>query len=78
MVDETMKILDNAIEVTATAVRVPVFRGHSEAVNIVTELPMNVDDVKTLLENAPGVKLLDNLEQKIYPMPINSEGTNEV
>ena len=78
MVNETHKILDRDIKVTATTVRIPVFRGHSESVNIETDLPMEIEDVKELLKYSPGVVLQDDLESNIYPMPINSLGTNDV
>lgn len=78
MVNETHKILDEKIKVTSTTVRVPVFRGHSESVNIETELPFNIEDIKKLLEDFPGVVVLDNPDEKLYPMPLFSKDTNDV
>jgi aspartate-semialdehyde dehydrogenase len=78
MINETHKILDKDIKVTATTVRIPVIRGHSESVNIETELPFEIEDIIELLENAPGVRVLDKPEENLYPMPILSEGTDDV
>lgn len=78
MVNETHKILDKKIKVTSTAVRIPVFRGHSESVNIETELPFDIGEIKKLLENFPGVVVLDNPEEKLYPMPLFSKNTSDV
>jgi len=75
MVHETTKIMgDESIKVTATAVRVPVFYGHSESVNIETELKLSAKDCRALLVLAPGVKVLDNPAEGIYPMPIEAQG----
>ncbi len=75
MVHETHKILeDDTIGVTATTVRVPVFFGHSEAVNVETEEAMAPQDVKSILEKAPGVKVVDDPSQNRYPMPIDAAG----
>lgn len=78
MVNESHKILDENIKVTATTVRIPVFRGHSESLNIETELPFNIEDIRKLLEESPGISLLDKPEEKLYPMPVFSEGSNDV
>ncbi len=79
MVNETKKIFgDDSIKVTATAVRVPVFIGHSEAVNIETEKPIKPEDVKKLLSKAPGVTLLDEPEKGVYPMPTDASGQDDV
>lgn len=78
MVNEANRILDKDIKITSTTVRIPVFRGHSESVNIETELPFEIEDIKELLENSPGVIVLDNPAEKLYPMPIFSEGTSDV
>lgn len=78
MVDETKKIMgDNSIKITATAVRVPVFIGHSESVNIETERPISPEEVRRLLEKAPGVKVLDDTKNKIYPMPVDAAERDE-
>jgi aspartate-semialdehyde dehydrogenase len=75
MVNETRKIMeDNAIGVTATTIRVPVFFGHSESVNIETVEPVSAAEVKKMMANAPGVKLVDDPENKVYPMPIDAAG----
>lgn len=75
MVHETRKILeDNTIAVSATTIRVPVFYGHSEAVNIETEKPISPEEVRALMEKQPGVRLVDNPRQNIYPMPIDAAG----
>lgn len=78
MVNETRKILDAAIEVNATAVRIPVFRCHSESVNIETTKPIDPNDVMTLLKNASGIKVVDDVRSLKYPMPIQVEGKGEV
>jgi len=75
MVNETRKIMgDASIAVTATTVRVPVFRGHSESVNIETEKKITADEARRLLMKAPGVKLVDDPGKKEYPMPIDAAG----
>jgi len=75
MVSETQKIMhDPGLKVTATCVRVPVFVGHSEAVNIETEKKISVSKVKNILGNAPGVEVVDDLEQNLYPLPVEAEG----
>ncbi|MFC1539669.1 Asd/ArgC dimerization domain-containing protein, partial [Candidatus Latescibacterota bacterium] len=60
--------------VTATTVRVPVFTGHSESVNIETEKKLTRDDAINLLKNAPGVEVLDDPENQIYPLATEAEG----
>jgi aspartate-semialdehyde dehydrogenase len=75
MVNETQKILgDSTILVTATTVRVPVFYGHSEAVNIETERKLSVYEARELLAAAPGVKVVDDPLKQKYPMPIDAAG----
>lgn len=78
MIDETKKILDKNIDITATTVRIPVFRGHSESVNIETELPIDIEDLTNLLNTSRGIKVLDNPKDNVYPMPIHCENTDEV
>ena len=79
MVNETRKIMgDNSIKVTATTVRVPVFRGHSEALNIETEKKLTANQVRELLAKAPGVIVFDAPEKSIYPLPIHCDGKDEV
>ncbi|MCH6546248.1 MAG: aspartate-semialdehyde dehydrogenase [Deltaproteobacteria bacterium] len=75
MVDETRKILsDPSIRMTATAVRVPVFCGHSESVNVETERKLTVEEVKDILRKSPGVLLCDDPATDVYPMAIDSVG----
>src|SRR5699024_4392041 len=67
---ETKKILgDNSVAVTATAVRIPVSGGHSEAVNVEFQNDFDLKEVKLLLKNFPGITLQDNPEVNQYPMP---------
>ena len=75
MVNETRKILEAAsIAVTATTVRVPVFFGHSESVNIETKDPVSDEDVKALLQNSPGVKVMDDPRKNLYPLATDAAG----
>lgn len=75
MVLETKKIMgDDSIRLTATTVRVPVFYGHSESVNVETEKKITPAEARAILSQAPGVKVLDNPREKIYPMPIHAAG----
>ena len=79
MVEETQKIMhaDN-LAVSATCVRVPVFVSHSESLHIEFSQSMEVDTVKELLSNFPGVSVIDNPEQNLYPLARNSAGSDEV
>lgn len=79
MVNETKKIMgDESIAVTATTVRVPVTGGHSEAVNAEFEKDFNLDEVRKLLAASEGIVVVDNPKENKYPMPIHSEGRDEV
>lgn len=79
MVNETKKIMgDHNIRVTATTVRVPVIRGHSESVNVETEKKISAAEVKRLLSNAPGVKVVDDPVNQIYPLAIDAVGKDDV
>ena len=78
LTNETKKILDSTIDVTATAVRVPVVGGHSESVNIEFETEFDIDEVKKLLSEMSGIKISDNPLNNEYPMPITAEGKNDV
>lgn len=79
MVNETRKILgDDSIRVTATCARVPVFHGHSEAINLELKKPFEVEDIKTLLRNTPGIIVEDDPAHDVYPMPIYAEDKDEV
>ncbi|RUX38852.1 aspartate-semialdehyde dehydrogenase, partial [Mesorhizobium sp. M7A.F.Ca.CA.002.09.1.1] len=74
MVAETKKMLDPKIKLTATCVRVPVFIGHSEAVNIEFEKPITADDARDILREAPGCQVLDKREDGGYITPLESAG----
>ncbi len=79
MVNETKKILhDESIQITATTVRVPIFRSHSESVNIETERKVSATEAKELLASAPGVIVQDKPEKKEYPMPLYTSDRDEV
>lgn len=78
MVNETRKIIgDNSIQLTATCVRIPVVGGHSESVNIEFENDFDLQEVKEILSNAPGVVLQDDVENFIYPMPLSAHEKDE-
>ncbi len=79
LVNETRKIMgDSSIKVTATTVRVPVFRGHSESVNIELERPLSANEARALLAKAPGVIVMDDPKRNIYPMPLDATGNDAV
>jgi len=79
LVHETHKILgDDTMGITATAIRIPVLGGHSEAVNIEFENPFEISDIRKLLNNTPGIVVQDNPETNTYPMPIYAEGKDDV
>lgn len=79
MVNETKKIMgDERIQVTATTVRVPVFNGHSEAINIETETKLTAAEARELLRKAPGIIVVDDLEAKAYPLATQADGRDEV
>src|SRR5450432_3554349 len=79
MLNETRKIMrDDSIHVTATTVRIPVVGGHSEAVNVEFEKEFELSDIRTLLENAPGVVVVDNPSKHEYPMPKDAHNRDEV
>jgi aspartate-semialdehyde dehydrogenase len=78
MVHETQKIREAPeIRISATTVRVPVFYGHSEAVNIQTSRKLSAKEARVLLFQAPGVRVMDNPDERIYPMPLDAAGTND-
>ena len=78
MINETKKIFnDNSIAVTATTVRVPVFHGHSESVNIETVKKITPQEVRDLLAKAPGVRVVDDPANRIYPMAIDAAGQDD-
>jgi aspartate-semialdehyde dehydrogenase len=79
LLNETRKILgDDTIQVTATTVRVPVYVGHSESVNIETQKKLSANEARALLSEAPGVLVYDDPAHKIYPMPIDAAGKDDV
>lgn len=79
MVNETTKIMgDDSIKVTATAVRIPVIGGHSESVNIEFEQEFDLTEVKEILANTSGIILQDDVDNNVYPMPLNAHGKDEV
>ncbi len=79
MVNETKKIMgDDSIRLTCTTVRVPVFFGHSEAVNIETEEKLSAKDCRNLLANSPGITIIDYPEKGHYPMAIDCAGEDAV
>ena len=79
LVNETHKILgDESIGITATAIRIPVVGGHSESINIQLKSEFQLDDIRKLLHESPGIVLQDNPDTNTYPMPIFAEGKDEV
>jgi len=79
MIKETNKIMgDDSIKLTATTVRVPVFYGHSESVNVEFEKPISAKDARVILAKAPGIQVYDNPAEKMYPMPIMAAGEDDV
>ncbi len=78
MVNETKKIMgDDSIAVTATTVRIPTIGGHSEAVNIEFENDFDLEEVRAILEKAPGVVVQDDPKNQVYPMPLTAHGKDE-
>jgi len=78
LVNETHKILDPNIRVTATAVRIPVVGGHSESVNLTLSKPAELDEVRRILSETPGVIVQDDIQNNDYPMPLMAHGKDEV
>lgn len=79
LVYETRKIMgDPSLQITATTVRVPVYVGHSEAINIETERKLTANEARAILSTAPGVLLYDDPGHAIYPMPLDAAGKDEV
>ena len=79
MLNETRKIFsDPEIRVSATCVRVPVLRAHSEALNFECERPITPGEVRALLQDAPGIKIVDDPEKNYFPMPQEASGQGEV
>jgi aspartate-semialdehyde dehydrogenase len=78
MVHETRKIMeDDSIKVTATTVRIPVVRGHSESVNIEFESELTAEQAREILSTAPGVKVVDDVSKNVYPLAIDCDGRDE-
>jgi len=79
MIDETRKILnDKNMRITATTVRVPVYNGHSESINVEFEKPATLDAIKKCLADADGVILMDDPNSGVYPTPLHVSGKDEV
>lgn len=79
LVNETRKILaDESLQITATAVRVPVMGGHSESVNVTFKKDFDINQLRTILAGTPGVALYDNPSENVYPMPLMAQHKNEV
>ena len=79
MVNETKKIMgDDSIRVTATTVRIPVMGGHSESVNVEFENEFELAEIRSILENEPGIILVDDVKNLKYPMPMDSHDKDEV
>ena len=79
LVNETHKILNNnSIGVSATAIRIPVVGGHSESINVQLKNDFELEAVRKLLNESPGLVVQDNPDTNTYPMPIYAEGKNEV
>ncbi|WP_029033127.1 aspartate-semialdehyde dehydrogenase [Salinimicrobium terrae] len=79
LTNETKKILkDDTVEVTATAIRIPVVGGHSESVNVTFKNDFDINEVRKLLKEFPGVTVQDNTDVNTYPMPIYAEGKDDV
>ena len=79
MVHETHKILnDYSIGISPTTVRVPVYRSHSESINLELEKPLSANEARAILAKFPGIIVQDDLSEMIYPMPLDTAGKNEV
>jgi len=79
MVNETRKMFhDDAIKISATCVRVPVLRAHSEAINITFAQPITEGEVRKILSDAPGIKIVDDREKNYFPMPIDASEQDDV
>lgn len=79
MVNETRKIFDTQdIKITATCVRVPVLRAHSEAINLEFDTPFSPEEALSILSQAPGTKVVENRKDNYFPMPIEATGQDEV
>lgn len=79
MVNETRKIFgDSDLKITATAVRVPVYNSHCVAINVELKKPFEIEDIFEIYGNFPGIVLMDDVKNNVYPMPIDADGKDEV
>ena len=79
LLNETRKIFgDDSIRVTCTTIRVPVYRAHSEAINLELERPLSVADARRIMGEAPGVELVDDIDNEVYPMPLDASFKDNV
>jgi len=79
MVNETRKIFgDNSLRITATCVRVPVLRAHSEAINIEFAQPFSINKAREIIAQSSGVKLIEDWDKNYFPMPIDATGKDDV
>lgn len=79
MIDETKKIMsDDAMRITATTIRVPVYRSHAESVNVEFEDEVSLEAARKALEAFPGVEVVDNPDEQLYPQPLETSGKNDV
>lgn len=79
MIDETKKIMsDNDMRITATTIRVPVYRSHAESVNVEFADEVSVEAARKALEAFPGVEVVDNPDEQLYPQPLDTSGKNDV
>ncbi|MFZ5352557.1 MAG: aspartate-semialdehyde dehydrogenase [Bacillota bacterium] len=79
MIEETKKIMgDQSLKITATTVRVPVSSGHSESINVEFHNNFDIDEVKALLKNSPGIIVQDDPNSNLYPLAVNASGKDEV
>jgi aspartate-semialdehyde dehydrogenase len=78
MINETKKILENSsFRITTTTVRVPVFRGHSESINIETQEKLSADQARDLLSKAEGIVVIDDPSKQLYPLATDAAGKDE-
>ena len=78
MIRETAKIIDFNIKIISTTVRFPVITAHSESLNIETEKPFEVDQIKNMMTDSPGIVLEDKPEKNIYSLALNAVGKDSV
>jgi aspartate-semialdehyde dehydrogenase len=78
MIDETRKIFhEPSLAITATCIRVPIFRAHSESINLTFERPIHPEKVRAILAAAPGVRIVDDRATGSFPMPIDASGRDD-